>query len=103
MNEANSASNKMLILQVGMGIIPLQYKEGETAESLGLTGHEKFSVVLPASAQDLKPRQNVTVKVEGDLEKSFEAIMRFDTELELTYYKHGGILNYMIRKVVSTK
>ena len=86
---------------VGMGIIPLQYKDGETAESLGLTGLEKFSVVLPASAEDLKPRQNVTVKVEGETEKSFEAIMRFDTELELTYYKHGGILNYMIRKVVS--
>jgi len=86
---------------VGMGIIPLQYKDGDTAESLGLTGLEKFSVVLPASAEDLKPRQNVTVKVEGETEKSFEAIMRFDTELELTYYKHGGILNYMIRKVVS--
>merc|ERR1712141_314673 len=87
---------------VGMGIIPLQYREGETAESLGLTGLEKFSVVLPNSADDLKPRQNVTVKVEnGETEKSFEAIMRFDTELELTYYKHDGILNYMIRKVVS--
>ena len=87
---------------VGMGIIPLQYREGETAESLGLTGLEKFSVVLPTSAEALKPRQNVTVKVEnGETEKSFEAIMRFDTELELTYYKHGGILNYMIRKVVS--
>ena len=87
---------------VGMGIIPLQYREGETAESLGLTGLEKFSVVLPNSADDLKPRQNVTVKVDnGETEKSFEAIMRFDTELELTYYKHGGILNYMIRKVVS--
>ena len=87
---------------VGMGIIPLQYREGETAESLGLTGLEKFSVVLPTSAEALKPRQNVTVKVEnGETEKSFVAIMRFDTELELTYYKHGGILNYMIRKVVS--
>ena len=87
---------------VGMGIIPLQYRDGETAESLGLTGLEKFSVVLPNSADDLKPRQNVTVKVDnGETEKSFEAIMRFDTELELTYYKHGGILNYMIRKVVS--
>ena len=85
-----------------MGIIPLQYRDGETAESLGLTGLEKFSVVLPNSADDLKPRQNVTVKVDnGETEKSFEAIMRFDTELELTYYKHGGILNYMIRKVVS--
>ena len=80
---------------VGMGIIPLQYRDGETAESLGLTGLEN-------SADDLKPRQNVTVKVDnGETEKSFEAIMRFDTELELTYYKHGGILNYMIRKVVS--
>jgi aconitate hydratase len=82
---------------VGMGIIPLQYKAGDTAESLGLTGTEQFSVNLP---EELKPRQNIMV-VNESTGTSFEVICRFDTELELTYNKHGGILNYMIRKVVS--
>ena len=80
-----------------MGIIPLQYKEGDTAESLGLSGTEQFSVILPE--EDLKPRQIINVMNESS-GASFGVMMRFDTELELTYYKHGGILNYMIRKVV---
>ena len=80
-----------------MGIIPLQYKAGDTAESLGLKGTEQFSVNLP---ENLKPRQNISV-VNESTGTSFEVICRFDTELELTYNKHGGILNYMIRKVVS--
>lgn len=79
-----------------MGIVPLQYKDGETAESLGLSGTEQFSVILP---EDLKPRQTINV-INESAGTSFEVVMRFDTELELTYYKHGGILNYMIRKVV---
>jgi aconitate hydratase len=82
-----------------MGIVPLQYNEGDSAESLGLTGTEKLSVILPENPGELKPRQAVTVKVE-DTGKNFQVLMRFDTELELTYYKNGGILNYMIRKVV---
>ena len=87
----------LFLFQVGMGIIPLQYKTGDTAESLGLNGTEQFSVNLP---EDLKPRQNINV-VNESTGTSFEVICRFDTELELTYNKHGGILNYMIRKVVS--
>lgn len=83
-----------------MGIVPLQYREGETADNLGLTGHEKFSMIFPENSSDLKPRQPITIKIEGT-GKTFEAIMRFDTELELTYFKHGGILNYMIRKVAA--
>ena len=96
---ANRTDNYHLLFlfQVGMGIIPLQYKTGDTAESLGLNGTEQFSVNLP---EDLKPRQNINV-VNESTGTSFEVICRFDTELELTYNKHGGILNYMIRKVVS--
>ena len=96
---ANPTDNFQLLFlfQVGMGIIPLQYKTGDTAESLGLNGTEQFSVNLP---EDLKPRQNINV-VNESTGTSFEVICRFDTELELTYNKHGGILNYMIRKVVS--
>ncbi|CAB4054744.1 ACO [Lepeophtheirus salmonis] len=85
---------------VGMGIVPLQYSEGESSESLGFSGKEKFSVELPTN---LIPQQVLDIKVEcldGSI-KSFKATVRFDTELELTYYRHGGILNYMIRKVIS--
>ena len=80
---------------VGMGIVPLQYMEGENAESLGLTGKEEFSIVVP---EDLKPATVLEVTAGG---KSFKVLVRFDTELELTYYRNGGILNYMIRKMIS--
>ena len=79
-----------------MGIVPLQYKAGDNAESLGLTGKEKFDIDLPAV---LSP--GLTVKVSTDTGKQFSVLMRFDTELELTYYKHGGILNFMVRKVAA--
>ncbi len=57
-----------------MGIVPLQYSEGDTAESLGLTGKEKLSILMPAS-NELRPRQTVTVKVE-DTGKTFEVVVR---------------------------
>jgi len=81
---------------VGMGIVPLQYQAGENATSLGLTGKEKFSIILP---DDLRPREEVTVNT--DCGKSFKVVTRFDTDLELTYYAHGGILNYMVRKLAA--
>ncbi|KAF3420830.1 hypothetical protein E2986_10998 [Frieseomelitta varia] len=80
---------------VGMGIIPLEYLPGQTAESLGLTGHEAYDIAIPENCQ---PGQNITVTTDDG--KKFEVILRFDTEVDLTYYKHGGILNYMIRKML---
>jgi len=80
---------------VGMGIVPLQYKAGDTAESLGLTGKEKFDIHLPAT---LVPGQDIAVNTDSG--KSFNVTSRFDTDLELIYYAHGGILNYMVRKLV---
>merc|ERR1719340_79580 len=80
---------------VGMGIVPLQYKVGDTAESLGLTGKEKFDIHLPAT---LVPGQDIAVNTDSG--KSFNVTSRFDTDLELVYYAHGGILNYMVRKLV---
>ncbi|XP_064595857.1 cytoplasmic aconitate hydratase-like [Liolophura sinensis] len=77
---------------VGMGIIPLQYVEGETAESIGLTGKETYTVELP---DNLTTGQIVDVKVSTG--KTFKAKARFDTDVELTYFRNGGILNYMIR------
>ncbi|KAL5469423.1 hypothetical protein EMCRGX_G030677 [Ephydatia muelleri] len=80
---------------VGMGIVPLQYLKGQTAATLGLDGTESYSFELP---EQLTPGQNLTVKVAG--KPSFEVKARFDTEVELVYFKHGGILNYMVRKML---
>ncbi|BES99478.1 unnamed protein product [Nesidiocoris tenuis] len=80
---------------VGMGIVPLQFKEGQNAESLGLTGKEQYSIELPSN---LKPLQQITVKTDSG--KTFEVIARFDTEVDLLYHRHGGILNYMVRKMI---
>lgn len=80
---------------VGMGIVPLQYMPGESAESLGLTGFEAYSIEVPDNCQ---PGQKITVKTDDG--KSFDVVLRFDTEVDLTYYKHGGVLNYMIRQMI---
>ncbi|XP_054656846.1 cytoplasmic aconitate hydratase [Dunckerocampus dactyliophorus] len=79
---------------VGMGIIPLEYLPGDTAESLGLTGRERFTVTIP---EQITPRMIVAVTL--DTGKTFQVRMRFDTDVELAYFHHGGILNYMIRKM----
>ena len=80
---------------VGMGIIPLQFMPGENAEFLGLTGKETFSVKVSDS---LKPGDEVRVVVSTGQE--FRALARFDTDVELVYFKHSGILNYMIRQML---
>uniref|UniRef100_A0A8D0D7S7 Cytoplasmic aconitate hydratase n=1 Tax=Sander lucioperca TaxID=283035 RepID=A0A8D0D7S7_SANLU len=79
---------------VGMGVIPLEYLEGDTADSLGLTGRERYTIIIP---EQLTPRMIVDVKL--DTGKTFQVRMRFDTDVELAYFRHGGILNYMIRKM----
>lgn len=80
---------------VGMGIVPLQFLPGQNAESLGLTGKESFNITVPAKCE---PGQQIEVIVDTGLK--FNVIVRFDTEVDLTYYRHGGILNYMIRKML---
>jgi len=80
---------------VGMGIIPMQYLNEENADVLKLTGRESYTLRLP---KDLKPRQIIDIQI--DESRCFQAILRFDTEVELTYFKHGGILNYMIRMML---
>jgi aconitate hydratase len=81
----------------GMGIIPLCFKAGEDAETLGLTGHERYTVHLPTKVSDIRPGQDVTVTTDSG--KSFVCTLRFDTEVELAYYDHGGILPYVIRSL----
>jgi aconitate hydratase len=85
---------------VGMGVLPLQFKEGENAESLGLTGTESFSITGVA---DIKPRQDVEVKVTrtDGTSASFSARCRIDTYNELEYFRSGGILHYVLRKLAA--
>eukprot|EP00270_Netrium_digitus_P005282 TRINITY_DN1694_c0_g1_i4.p1 TRINITY_DN1694_c0_g1~~TRINITY_DN1694_c0_g1_i4.p1 ORF type:complete len:713 (+),score=224.00 TRINITY_DN1694_c0_g1_i4:131-2269(+) len=82
---------------VGMGIIPLCFKPGEDAETLGLTGYEKFNIPLPP-IKDIKPGMDITVTT--DTGKSFLTTLRFDTQVELTYFEHGGILHYVLRSLL---
>ncbi|KAM3696408.1 hypothetical protein ACJW31_06G036400 [Castanea mollissima] len=82
---------------VGMGIIPLSFKPGEDVETLGLTGHERYTIDLPSKISEIRPGQDVTVTT--DIGKSFTCTVRFDTEVELAYFDHGGILPYVIRNL----
>ncbi|KAM3395365.1 aconitate hydratase, cytoplasmic [Capsicum galapagoense] len=82
---------------VGMGIVPLCFKAGEDADTLGLTGHERYTIDLPENISEIRPGQDVTVQT--DTGKSFTCTVRFDTEVELAYFNHGGILQYVIRQL----
>ncbi len=85
---------------VGMGVLPLRFLEGENRESLGLTGLETYSVQGIASG--IVPGGNYTVRArsEDGTEKRFEVIARVDTPEEATYYRHGGILHYVLRQLL---
>ncbi|KAK1326198.1 hypothetical protein QJS10_CPA01g00891 [Acorus calamus] len=85
---------------VGMGIIPLCFKAGEDAETLGLTGHERYTIDLPSSISEMRPGQDVVVVT--DTGKSFTCTARFDTEVELAYFDHGGILPFVIRNLINS-
>ncbi|XP_047323621.1 aconitate hydratase, cytoplasmic-like [Impatiens glandulifera] len=82
---------------VGMGIVPLCFKAGEDADTLGLTGQERFTIDLPTKASEIRPGQDVVVRTDNG--KSFTCTVRFDTEVELAYFDHGGILPYVIRQL----
>jgi aconitate hydratase len=84
---------------VGMGVLPLEFKQGETRESLGLTGNEVFEIEGVAS---MAPRGDVTVdaKAPDASKKKFTATVRVDTPEELSYYQHGGILQYVLRNLL---
>ncbi len=84
---------------VGMGVLPLQFLEGESRESLGLTGHEVYSIL--GLSNDLQPKQKVQVKAaSAEGEKTFEMIARLDTPVEIEYYRHGGILQMVLRQML---
>ncbi|MDR7072267.1 aconitate hydratase AcnA [Fictibacillus barbaricus] len=79
-----------------MGVLPLQFKDGDNAETLGLTGKETFTVEVD---ETVKPRDlvKVTAVFEDGSEKTFEVLARFDSEVEIEYYRHGGILPMVLR------
>ena len=84
---------------VGMGVLPLQFREGENAASFGLTGHETFSI--RGLAGELRPRQEVDVEAtapDGHV-TSFRAVARLDGQIEVDYYREGGILPAVLRRL----
>lgn len=86
---------------VGMGVLPLQFKAGESADSLGLTGTETYSVL--GVTNDLKAQQDLTLRITyaDGKSKDVSVLCRIDTPIEVEYYKHGGILPYVLREILS--
>jgi aconitate hydratase len=83
---------------IGMGVLPLQFKPGDNASSLGLTGHEVFDITgIEAMNSGETPRE-VTVTADG---REFTAIVRIDTPGEADYYRHGGIMQYVLRSLLA--
>ena len=86
---------------IGMGVVPLQFYKGDSVESLGLTGHERFSIAgLDALNKGELPKE-LTVKATADDDSvtEFRVIVRIDTPMEAEYYRHGGILQYVLRQM----
>jgi aconitate hydratase len=86
---------------VGMGILPLQFKPGESQESLNLTGRETYDIV--GITGELKPRQEMTVRVRGEdgATREFTAIARLDSPIDIRYYRNGGILQTVLRRLAA--
>ena len=85
---------------VGMGVLPLQFKNGESAESLGLDGSEVFDIEVPSS---LAPQQDLQVVVsrKDRSRQTITTLCRIDTPIEVDYYQHGGILPYVLRELMT--
>ena len=83
-----------------MGVLPLQFRAGESAESLGLTGREIFTIT--GLCGDIKPGQEMIVRAEQEKGESrtFSVICRLDTLVEVNYYRHGGILQTVLRSLI---
>jgi aconitate hydratase len=85
---------------IGMGILPLQFEEGQNYQTLGISGFETFDI--EGLADNLKPRKKITVTAtsQNDSKKNFTVICRIDTPNEIDYYKHNGILQYVLRSLL---
>jgi aconitate hydratase len=80
-----------------MGVLPLQFVDGESVGSLGLTGQETFDIVGVEALNDGETPRQVTVRADG---KEFQAVVRIDTPGEADYYRHGGIMQYVLRSLL---
>ncbi|WP_375481453.1 aconitate hydratase [uncultured Jatrophihabitans sp.] len=86
---------------IGMGVLPLQFPGGKTAEDMGLTGEETISIAGITELNDGTTPRTVTVKVEAEgRSDTFEATVRIDTPGEADYYRHGGIMQYVLRSLL---
>ena len=87
---------------VGMGVLPVQFREGDSISSLGLTGFEQYTIKL---SDDIQPLQEITIeaKDEAGKVKTFAAVVRLDTPVEIKYYRNGGILHTVLREMAAEK
>ena len=87
---------------IGMGVLPLQFAEGDSAHSLGLTGRETYSIAGMAGMEAVPDK--VTVRVQGDDGvRELSATARIDTPAEAAYFRHGGILQYVLRNLLDAE
>jgi aconitate hydratase len=84
---------------VGMGILPLEFLPGTTRETLGLTGEEIYAVAGVAGDLRARDRLGVTATATDGTTRRFEVLARIDTPVELEYYRHGGVLLYVLRQL----
>ena len=82
---------------IGMGVLPLQFADGDSAESLGLTGEESFTITGVEALNDGTTPRTVSVRADGT---EFEALLRIDTPGEADYYRHGGIMQFVLRSLL---
>ncbi|MBK8248303.1 MAG: aconitate hydratase AcnA [Gemmatimonadetes bacterium] len=86
---------------VGMGVLPLEFTDGQTRQSLGLSGFERYTVEGMSDTMAPRSRLTVIARAADGSEKKFSALCRIDTPEELQYYRHGGILPYVLRQLAS--
>jgi aconitate hydratase len=88
---------------IGMGVLPLQFRDGEGAETLGLTGRETLTMT-GVSGDTISPggAAHVTAVRDGGETAEFHVLVRLDTAVEVEYYKHGGILQYVLRSLAKS-
>jgi aconitase (EC 4.2.1.3) len=79
-----------------MGVLPLQFKDGNSPDSLKLTGKESYSIL--GISDQIKPGQELTLKVD---DQQFSVLLRLDTPVEIEYYKNGGILHTVLRNFMN--
>ena len=85
---------------VGMGVLPLQFKGLDSVDSLGIKGDEKFDIVVPVT---IRPQQDVTMRITRNDGSTHEVVLlcRIDTPIEVDYFRHGGILPFVLRELLA--